>query len=447
MKYLTRFLKKACLLTGMAIYTSMGHAQDTIAGAAKCFPSGTSLRGADISPSGRYLLLQNVLGVTKVFDLQTGTLVSKATIVDYETMIAPYAHDLYQQFLPYKAEATQTMPGYFNSATVVKVTDSTGNIVAEVTVPAQTGWALNESNGTLVYAESDKWYAVRPSGKKQKIKTKGKQYWLDTYKASFTGDGKFMLTQDGKLVNLEELKLTDIMPKDIISTPVKMSLNADNQSYTVVDGQNHMTRYRLETGELTDSLPLPPGLPLIKGFEIIMLPASDAFVYWLNFDNRYASGGLAYFVKDGVPMSLCDADWKQEQADNLVQLLKEWKQRDDAEEKRRREAALLYVQKRKAYEAWRAAHPQETNDQPKQPTYTKTVHDVTCGYCKGSGTITYELLTPAPGRTSRTIYSVDVYGNRTYQTNNYGYATKKCSACHGKGILKVVNMVMETGDN
>lgn len=410
-------------------------AQDTIPAPAKCFPSGTSLIAAQRSPSGRYLALYSVRELWKVFDLTTGKLVSKAKKDAYTEEVAPYMYDLVQRLDRYGYQRRR--PDAKNPNEGVEIVDRIAHyqVVQSIDVPFAHSVAVNSRTGDLVVSSSKEWYWFPFGGEKKKLKMKNKPKDL-SYEYYFSNDGKYVLTKWGDRVDLESGTVTGNAFAG--GENFSVTMHADNKTYSMPGGTEAINVYELATGKLIETVPVPQDLPRLPGFQIMPLNDPHSFVYWLNFNNRAASGGLAYYVKDGVPLSLCDPDWKQEQGDNIVSLLKEWKAKEDAEEKRRRELAAEYERKRKAREEYLESHPEARNSKPvSQPKYNTTSYDASCNYCDGRGTVTYELLTPGVGRTSRTVYSVDVYGNRTYVTNNYGYSTKKCTACRGTGKIKV----------
>lgn len=429
----------SCLAITLVSVTTV-IAQDTIPAPAKCFPSGTSLIAAQRSPSGRYLALYSVQQLWKVFDLTTGKLVSKAKKENYTQEIEPYMNDLVQRLDRYgyqRRRVTAQIP-----TEGVEIVDRIAHyqVVQSVDVPLAHSVAVNPRTGDLVVSSSKEWYWFPFGAQKKQLKMKNKPRDL-SYEYFFSNDGKYVLTKWGDRVDFEKGTVSGNAFAGVTGTEsFGVTMNADNKTYSMSGGTEAINVYELATGKLIETIPVPKDLPRIQGFEIMPLGDPHSFVYWLNFNNRAASGGLAYYVKDGVPLSLCDPDWMQEQTDNLVGLLREWKAKEDAEEKHRRELAAEYERRKKERDAYLKSHPEARNSKPvPQPKYVTSTYTSRCSYCNGTGSITYELLTPGAGRTSRTVYSVDVYGNRKYVTNNYGYETKKCTACRGSGQIKVTS--------
>lgn len=441
---LTMFLRKLYSLAITCLLAVPVFSQDTIPAPVKCFPSGTSLIGARSSISGRYVIFNNVREIWKVFDLQTGMIVSKSDRNSIAATIDPYEYDLDPTSRPLQYGYQRRKPSASNPNEGVEVVLNS-KVVMSVDVPYSWDVALNTKNGDLIVASASReWHWIRLGGERRKLKTKGKVASGLSYEYMFSNDGKYFITKWGDLADLENDKVTGNAFPGVTSTEnFNVSMNADGKTFTWPNGSESLRVFDLSSGKLVETIPVPAELPRINGFTILALPDPHSYVYWLDFNSKAASGGLAYYVKDGVSLSLCDPNWLQEQTDNIVGMLTDWKAREDEAERKRRLAAIEYEKRRKQREQYLIDHPQDAVTAPKLPKYVTTTYNATCNYCKGAGTITYENLTPAPGRTSQTVYSVDYYGNRTYVTNNYGYTTKKCGACKGSGTIKVTNKTIE----
>lgn len=436
--------KKLSALIVASIIVMPVLAQDTLPAPVKCFPSGTSLIAARRSISGRYVIFNNVREIWKVFDLETGKLVSKSDRSSLPTNVNPYEYDLDPVLRPEEYGYQRRRKSDTNPNDGVEVVHHS-KVVMSVDVPLDWSVALNTRNGDLVVATRDEWHWIKMGGERKKLKIKGKTASSLSYEYLFSNDGNYLITKWGDLADLEKGKVMGhAFPGVVSAEDFNVSMNADGKTFTWPDGSETLRVFELATGKLVETIAVPAELPRIKGFKILALPDPHSYVYWLDFNSKAASGGLAYYVKDGVSLSICDPNWLQEQTDNMVGMLNEWKAREDEAERKRRLAAIEYERRRKEREQYLIDHPQSNATATKpQPKYVTTTHDVSCSYCNGTGTITYENLMPGVGRNSQTVYSVDYYGNRKYVTNNYGYTTKKCSACKGKGTVKVTNRTIQ----
>lgn len=436
--------KRLHTLVTACLFTGAGFSQDTIPAPVKCFPSGTSLIGARLSNSGRYAIFNNVREMWKVFDLQTGMVVSKSDRNSLKSNIDPYQYDLDPASIPEEYGYQRRKPSAANPNEGVEVMHHS-KVVMNVDVPYKWDVAINKRNGDLVVeSDSKEWYWIPLGGERKKLKVKGKVASSPSYEYMFSNDGNYLITKWGDIADFEKGKVTGgAFPSVMNAENFNVSMNADGKTFTWPDGNESLRIFELASGKLVETITVPAELPRIKGFTILALPDPHSYVYWLDFNSKIASGGLAYYVKDGVSLSLCDPNWLQEQTDNIVGMLTDWKAKEDAAEKAQRLAAIAYLKRKEEERQYLIDHPQTVVPARKAAKYVTTTYNVNCSYCNGAGTITYENLTAAPNSTSQTIYTVDYYGNRKYVTNNYGYTTKKCSACKGSGTVKITNRTIE----
>ncbi len=399
-----------------------------------CYPSGIALYSVKLSEDFQYVCLQSLLYNFKVFELATGNLVAVSEEKNWKTFIKPYTRlkDELRAKDPFtiKVNHTQTYDDTY------QVFDSLNNLIKEVATSGAAHYAFNSKNGDLVISNK-KVYLYRIGQKDKQIAKQEKTGWniCTTDYAKFSPDGKYLVSA-GYVTNLENktvlANVFDFNTRYYDEFDVHFS--EDGKNFTVPIYAYGLKTFELTTGKLVDSVPIPIALPALKdykqqdeGFRIIMLPNGKDFIYWLKYYSKLARVGMAFYVKDGIGLSLCDPNWAKESWSNwLVQL-------DNASErikKEKIEAEKLRTQQ----EAYRLAHPEKvTENKPKNNVIIKYENiNVDCNYCKKTGKIYYEKLAIGGGTS---MVSVDYYGKATYSTSS-GTAFVTCSACNGKGYIK-----------
>ena len=410
----------------------------------RCFPFGTSLYNASLNSAGNKLSLQNVYYYFKVFDLQTGKMIAFASEENRAKFVDPVMEPtvIINYFGPYHYQRREVTNGK-KTESFYAVKDSLSNIVMEVKDDGR--YAFNGRNGNMVWASGKK-IALYEPGKKPRTVAKAQKRsdgYYDTWSyiedAKFSTDGRYLVSRDGYITDLQEA--TTVRKAFVIDDrasyktegyrPFDISFNPENTICTVSIHDKGLFTYQLSTGALLDSALIPKVVqyPELKDiFQIIQIPNSKDFIYWLRFLNKASPAGIAYYIKDGVPLPLCDPGWEVESAANFNALVKNFEERQ-AREKAAAEKA------RREQEAYNKANPGEP-----ATTYNKTPGkkwvEKKCDYCKGTGKIEFEKL--IMGGNSVTTYSIDQYGTKTYvkTTGGIGYAT--CSSCRGKGNISVL---------
>jgi hypothetical protein len=412
-----------------------------------CFPFGTSLSNASVNSDGTKLRLQNVYNYHKVFDLQTGQVLALAAHKDYWSVIEPIM--LPQGYTPvksqYKVEENEIREGSKKDYQFT-VTDSLNNVVTTF-IEKDVNWsAFNSKNGNLVLGTGGTIYSYLPGKKRKKIikanyfRTEKSYYW-DTQSfvdgAKFSPSGRYMISKKGYITDLKEGKvLKNVFVVDNRTGPFKygprpfdISFNPEETTCTVSIHEEGLCTYNLSTGYLVNTVLIPAQVlypELIDIFEIVQLPKSNDFIYWLNFKNKTAPMALAFYVKDSIPLPLCDPDWEKESITNYLVLLS---QKNEQEAK----ARAAEKKRRIEEEAYRLAHPNEKPREVYRKPEVRLVQQV-CGYCNGSGSIAFEKF--IIGGKSETTVTTGLYGRRTYNTTG-GTGSATCSACKGKKYIGV----------
>jgi hypothetical protein len=409
----------------------------------RCFPFGTSLYRARVSSDGSKLSLQNVYFNYKVFDLQTGKMIGFAKDKDWSNVIMPLLEpNGYNLPQPFSIRETEIREGKRQDY-LFKVKDSLGNVITEVLEEDATRYSFDGKNGNLVLATGKTISLYTPGKKKKKIgkaENRGDGYpdtWSFIENAVFSPDGRYLVSKEGYVTDLKEAKtlrrvfvIDDRKSlKTAGSRPFDITFNAEGTTCTVSIHEKGLCTYELKTGALLDSVPIPnlvlyPALQDI--FEILQVPNSKDYIYWLNFFNKAASGGIAYYVKDGSPLPICDPNWEKESSANFSDLISQQYERllkeNAAAEKLRKEQ-----------EAYRLAHPNEKPSVTYAKPEMRLVKQV-CNYCNGTGSISFEKF--IIGGKSVTTVTTDQYGNKTYKTTG-GTGTATCSGCRGKKYIEV----------
>ena len=398
----------------------------------RCFPFGTSLHRAAVNRDGSKLSLQNIQYNFKVFDLQTGKMIVYAPFKDWNAVIEPimYPNGFYQK-QPYSIATKEIREGKRQDY-LFKVKDSLDNVLTEVLEEDVTHHAFDSKNGNLVLATGSTISLYTPGKKKRKI---GKGYPDTPFfveEAVFNPGGRYLVSRKGYITDLQEgktLRNAFVIEERKKERPFDISFNPEGTTCTVSIHEKGLCTYNLSTGQLIDSVPIPTDLlnPVLQDiFEILQVPNSKDYIYWLNFFDKAAPGGIAYYIKDGIPLPICDPNWEKESTANWVELMTQQYER----EAREKAAAEKF---RKEQEAYVLAHPDEKPSGDYKKTERKLVKEV-CGYCNGTGTITFEKL--IIGGKSVTTVTYGPNGSKTYKTTG-GIGTATCTGCRGKKYVEV----------
>ncbi|MCY7292539.1 MAG: hypothetical protein LH615_10205, partial [Ferruginibacter sp.] len=411
---------------------------------ARCFPFGTSLIYASVNSMGNKLVLENVYYYYKVFDLQTGKMIAFSNSDDKVKVINPILEPtpIKYFFGPYHYQRREITNGNKRES-FYDVKDSLNNVVMEVKDDGT--YAFNARNGNMVWATGKKIILYEP-GKKPRTVGKAEKrsdgyYYINVFvdQGKFSPDGRYLVSGDGYITDLQEANtikkafVVDDRPsyKTEGYRPFDISFNQESSTCTVSIHDKGLLTYQLSTGLLVDSSLIPKAViykDLTDIFQIIQIPNSKDFIYWLRFLNKASPAGIAYYIKDGVPLPLCDPGWEVESVANFNTLVADFEQRQASEK-----AAAEKL--RKEQEAYAKAHPEE---QPIVTTKTagkKWVKKI-CSYCNGTGKIYFDKL--IVNGESVTTYTIDQYGVKTYKKTTGGMGSAVCSGCGGKTYIQVL---------
>lgn len=432
-------MKWFLIFTTLLVFLSTAAQSQENAKTEKCFPFGTSLIRAEVNKDGSKLLLTSVLYNQKVFDLRTGQMIAFAEQKDFEKVILPAFQSEKDKEKPRYSMRLKSIQEGNKQFYVNSELDSLGNIIFERKEIVATKFVLNERNGDLIIATSKTISLASPGKKERKITKAGKRpdgysdAWYFVDGAEISPDGRYLVSGFGYITDLQ--KSTTL--KNVFSVPgtnsgkerpSNITFNAENTTCTVSLHNLGLVTYALATGAAIDTVPIPDGVVndvLSDIFEIIQIPGSKDFIYWLKFYNKAAAGGIAYYIKDGVRLNICDPGWIVESYVNQNNLIAEFNKRQEVEKE-------LALEAKRKEEAYRKANPNAQNTNTASAAQKKWVRK-TCGYCNGAGTVTYEKL--IVGGNSVTSFTVDQYGTKTYKTTGQ-MVTKECSACRGKKYVE-----------
>ncbi len=272
------------------------------------------------------------------------------------------------------------------------------------------------------------------------IRTEKSYYWdTESYLdgGKFSPNGRYMVSKKGYITDLQEGKvIKNVFVVDFRTGPFKygprpfdISFNPEETTCTVSIHEKGLCTYNLSTGALISTVPIPTQVlysELVDIFEIIQLPNNKDFIYWLNFKNKTAPMSLAFYVKDSIPLPLCDPDWEKESITNYLVLLS---QKNEQEAKARAAANKRRLEEK----AYRLAHPNEKPREVYRKPELRLVQQP-CGYCDGTGSIAFEKF--IIGGKRETTVTTGLYGKRTYNTTG-GTGSATCSACKGKKYIGV----------
>ncbi|WP_417431525.1 hypothetical protein [Halpernia sp.] len=147
------------------------------------------------------------------------------------------------------------------------------------------------------------------------------------------------------------MKTREVRTKEFIpylkgyTTATDIIVSDNGKNYAINNSNNEIEIHNLETGKLVKKFSALPTLPKIEGFQLVPLPQEGDYIYWLLFNNKYATGGLAYLVRNGVATSFCDPLWDQESDANYAKNLKELLENYNEVEKRKLEKEKYEQQK------------------------------------------------------------------------------------------------------
>ena len=393
----------------------------------RCFPSGSSLNGASIQ-NDRILQLNDVNDIRRFFDLSTGSIVAKwvgSEPCPREDLYMPLRKPVYAEKSRYNDKE-------------FLVVDSNGvKIYSCPRLKESRDHIFEENTGTLLMSEDRDLYVYRPGADVFKIRLNKDDKYI-TYNARISPDGKWAITSLGSLINLYTGKIQKkAFPGYDGSRRHRIAFNRLNGTFTLPLDTNGIAIYDVATGRLKEARPIPSALPRIQGFETLLLSNGSDYVYWMYFPPKVAIlvAGLAYYVKDGVGLSLCDPEWEREHNENFITALKRVAKR--MEEEKQEKAIAAEAERKASYERY-------LRIQANPGSRTSVGHDsspmeVVCQYCHGEGKIYYERLAVGGGLSSggSTLYSsVNQYGRKTYSSSN-GTGSVKCSACSGSGKVRV----------
>jgi hypothetical protein len=407
----------------------------------RCFPSGTSIRRAILTEDGRHILFNSVTDIWRAFEIATGKMELIWQDKDFTKFSARY--------IPYKPIDASLQKNYrldyklVNGLYELKLYDSTGKLINEIT-PGNTGgdnWALNARNGDVLVSGKTV-YLYKIGEKAMKISGKKKPPYDICKGAKFSPDGKYLVSENGIVTNLQTKKIVpDVFPDKGYGAKeyeanFRVFFDDAGTSFTIATNSFGLQTYSLATLKQTDSVPIPSEFrtgshkALLDIFKVIMLPNGKDYIYWLQFYNTAAAAGMAYYVRDGVALTLCDPGWSKESANNWKQLLA------DAEANAQR-AAIAEEKRKKEQEAYERMHPATSavSGNSNATTTERKYVRATCNYCKGAGTVSFEKL--IMGNSKQTSFTIDQYGNKTYKTTG-GIQTIKCSSCRGTGTVMVM---------
>lgn len=418
----TLVLTLSCLLAVVA-----GYAQGNNDNSKKCFPSGSSLDGASIQ-NDRILQLNDINNIRRFFDLSTGSIVAKW--VGSEPCPRK---DLYNPLhKPAYAEKSR-----YNDKEFIVVDSNGVRIYSCPRLRDHQDNMFEENSGTLLTSDDRDLYVYRPGAGVLKIRLNKDDKYV-TYNGRISPDGKWAISSLGSIINLYTGKIQKkAFPGYEGFNRHLIAFNRSNATFTLPLDTNGIAIYDVATGRLKEARPIPAGLPRISGFRTLLLSNGSDYVYWMYFPAKVAIlvAGLAYYVKDGVGMSLCDPEWEREHNENFITALKRVAKR--IEEEKEEKALAAEAERKASYERYLhiLANPGSRNNVEDNPAPIEVV----CQYCHGEGKIYYERLAVGGGLSSGggTSYSsVDQYGRKTYSTSS-GTGSVKCSGCSGSGKVRV----------
>lgn len=409
----------------------------------RCFPFGTSLYSAHVNSAGNKLSLQNVYFYYKVFDLQTGKMLAFSSEDKRVKIIDPIMEPPSTSVSSFYNYRRREVTNGKKTESFYSVTDSLSKVVMEVKDDGV--FAFNNKNGNMVWVTGKKVLLYEPGktpkklGKAEKRSDGYYEYPELVAQGKFSPDGRFLVSSEGYIIDLQEAKImrNAFVIDDRASyktegyRPFNISFNAENTTCTVSIHDKGLFTYQLSSGALLDSALIPKVVqyPELRDiFQIIQIPNSKDYIYWLRFLNKASPAGIAYYIKEGIPLPLCDPGWEVESVANFNTLVKNFEERQSRER-----AAADKLQKEQ--DAYSKANPGVTTITSSNTKERKWV-ERKCDYCKGKGKIEFEKL--IMGGNSVTTYTVDQYGTKTYKKTTGGVGSATCSNCNGKGNIRVL---------
>lgn len=390
----------------------------------KCFPAGASLESAHLFGS-TYLEIESVNEVKRMYNLETGKLVAKWPSKNAEGRPNISKSEPAAKYKLLKSSDVEVIVGNVAGKEIYRCEESPKKQMAKFDPIAGTLRMVEKENMVIVHY---------PDREPVKVKAKNADSEFG-YAGRISPDGNWGLSRDGNIFDLKNGKVRKkCFPHN--NKLYEVVFNAEVTAFTVPLDTIGTITYSLSTGKVIARQELAKDLPIIDGFEIILLPNCQDYIYWMRFTGRGAKSvaGLAYYVKDGVSLSLCDPEWAVERDKNALEyytdLLTKLATRLAAEKKHEAEQKEINA-KRNDY---LLSHPAEREVERRTEW-----QDERCEYCKGEGKIYYEKLAVGGGLSSggsTTSYSIDQYGRKTYSTSS-GTGSVKCTACKGKGTVRV----------
>jgi hypothetical protein len=432
-----RLLTTGLLISGIVQMAGAQSAPNAVQNS-KCFPSGSSLVAARISHDGAYISVSNVRSLTKVFDTRTlRPILAGKTGADKIEMHFPTPDEP----LRYSASAKDLSDATYPPQRF-QVKDLLGTVVSEYETKGVEQHSFDRGSGVMIVSENRKVYLMRPGKKVTRI-AKDEDTWRINSSPVFSPDHKYWVSVVGDVVDVEKGKVMRDVFKGTTSKDQIIIFNSSSTEFTTGIHGVGLVTYSLMTGKELRRIPIPADLPRVDGFEVLPAPNGREFLYWLNFYSMAASGGLAYWVKDGKGTSLCDPLWEKEQSDNFSELLNAAVKRRDEEEAARKEAARnapasnIYggIQHSEAdmSQFQNGSNSSGTSNTTKPAPEQRMV---TCGKCYGKGSTTmtgtsYSQVSPGVYQTHSSGYATQVSPSRSVGTTVT--TTLKCPVCGGSG--------------
>ncbi len=364
-------MKHFCLIAALVFSVVVVHGQTTRKD--DCFPSGYSLQSASIINNGNNILVYNMLYFYKLFD-KTGKLIGVRNYND-----RPFEQEKTGSRKPLY-DIKRYLGDSKNSAFHYTITDLTGKEVAVYKPKEWTVDCFNRYTGTLILTPSS------PKDKLTIIKLNAKPYKADPIRYAdeptkrwddvsdnefFTGDDKYLVTDNGDVLDIDAGKFHDnVFQVDRTNGFRKhfrnLYFNKDETVATLVHNQLfEAIVVDMKTWQVKYKYAPAADLPRIQGFRILPGDKEGEYLYWMDFYTKAPVAGLAYWVENNKIVPLCDPNWKNENADNLLSAVKTYKTRDSLEQ--------IANRKREEEELERNHAIEKSNEKTSDPEMNKII--------------------------------------------------------------------------